>query len=204
MVHYLISFIAGYLVGSIPTAFLLVKERAGIDIKTAGSGNVGAFNVFSVTGSKLLAITVGLLDALKGFVITFAALHLFGEPAGVGMAGMIGAILGHNYPVWLSFKGGRGLATAAGGFFAIGVSYTVVWCLSWLFFNRWKKDIVTANVLSSIVTPVVLVLSPSAWWEPITFSPVEISEYRLFAWLLSGLLLLSHYEIIYRLMKRLS
>jgi glycerol-3-phosphate acyltransferase PlsY len=96
------------------------------------------------------------------------------------------------------------LATAAGGFFAVGVSYTIVWCLSWLLFNRWKKDIVTANVLTSIFTPVVLSLSPAAWLEPLTFSPVEVSEYRLFVWMLSGLLLLSHYKVIHRLIKKTS
>lgn len=201
MGHNLISFVAGYFLGSIPTAFLLVKERAGIDIQQAGSGNVGAFNVFYVTRSKLLAITVGVLDGLKGFVITFGTLHLLGEPASVGMAGMLGAIVGHTYPVWLGFKGGRGLATAAGGLFAVGVSYTIVWCVSWLLLNRWKKDIVTANVLSSIVTPIVLFLSPTAWLEPLTFSPVEVGEYQLFAWVLSGLLLLSHREIVHRLIK---
>ncbi|HXG38233.1 MAG TPA: glycerol-3-phosphate acyltransferase [Bacteroidota bacterium] len=201
MGHDLISFVAGYFLGSIPTAFLLVKERAGIDIQQAGSGNVGAFNVFYVTRSKLLAITVGVLDGLKGFVITFGTLHLLGEPASVGMAGMLGAIVGHTYPVWLGFKGGRGLATAAGGLFAVGVSYTIVWCVSWLLLNRWKKDIVTANVLSSIVTPIMLSLSPTAWLKPLTFSPVEVGEYQLFAWVLSGLLLLSHREIVHRLIK---
>jgi glycerol-3-phosphate acyltransferase PlsY len=199
--YHLISFIAGYLLGSIPTAFLLVKEKAGIDIQRAGSGNVGAFNVFSVTRSKLLAFTVGMLDGLKGFVITFGAVHLLGAAPSVGMTGMVGAVVGHNYPVWLRFKGGRGLATAAGGFFAVGVSYTIVWCLSWLLFNPWKKDIVTANVCSSIFTPIVLTLSPTAWLEPLTFSPIEVSEYRVLAWVLSGLFLLSHHEVIRRLLK---
>lgn len=204
MVHYLTSFIAGYLIGSIPTAFLLVKEKAGIDIQQVGSGNVGAFNVFSVTRSKLLAITVGVLDGLKGFVITWGAVHLLGEIPTVGMAGMLGAVVGHNYPVWLGFKGGRGLATTAGGFFAVGVSYTVVWCLSWLLFNRWKKDILTANVLSSVFTPVALSLCSEAWLEPLTFSPVQVGEYRLLAWMVSGLLLLSHHEVLRRFIKKSS
>lgn len=204
MSQYLISFLAGYCVGCIPTAYLIVRQKAGIDIQEAGSGNVGAFNVFSVTQSKLLSILVGVLDGLKGLLVTWGTLHLLGTPFWVGAVGMLGAIIGHNYPVWLRFKGGRGLATAAGGFFGVGISYTVVWCLSWLLFNRWKKDIVTANVLSSIFTPLALTVAPSSWLQAVMFSQASSHDYRIFACVLSVVLLFSHIEVVQGMLKKVS
>jgi glycerol-3-phosphate acyltransferase PlsY len=202
VVHYLASFLAGYFIGSVPTAYLLVKQKTGIDIQQAGSGNVGALNVFSVTRSKLLAILVGLLDGLKGFAVAWIMFSLLEAPVWVGLVGVLGSILGHNYPLWLQFKGGRGLATAAGGFLAIGVGYAVVWCLSWLAFNQWKKDVVTANVLCSMFTPLVLVGVPDSWLRAMTISPISVDDYRLFSGMLSVLLLVSHHEVIRRLLQQ--
>ncbi|MGH2567108.1 MAG: glycerol-3-phosphate acyltransferase [Bacteroidota bacterium] len=196
MSQYFLSLVAGYLIGSIPTAYLVVKQKAGIDIQDAGSGNVGAFNVFSVTRSKRLGILVGILDGLKGLLVTWLMLHLFAAPFWVGAVGMLASIVGHTYPVWLGFKGGRGLATAAGGFFGIGISYTIVWCTSWLLFNRWKKDIVTANILASVVTPVLLTLAPTILVDAVMIAQTSVDSYRAFAWVLSGVLLVSHGDIL--------
>ena len=189
------------MIGSIPTAFLVVKSKAGIDIQEAGSGKVGAFNTFSVTRSKFLGILVGVLDGLKGFVVVWLALHVFVEPFWVGAVGLSGAILGHTFSFWLKFKGGRGLATTAGGMFGIGISYTIVWCLSWLMFNRWKKDIVTANVLSTLLTPLALSVAPPIWLETLMFSQATVEEYRIFAWVISVVLLLSHIDVIRSLLR---
>ncbi len=202
MLYYLISFLAGYCAGCIPTAYLIVRQKAGINIQESGSGNVGAFNVFSVTRSKWLGIAVGVLDGLKGLAVTWIALQFLGTPFWVGAVGMLGAITGHNYPVWLRFKGGRGLATAAGGFFGIGVSYTIVWCLSWLLFNRWKRDIVTANVLSSVFTPVALFTAPSSWLQAVMFSHTSSDDYRIFAAVLSVVLLMSHSDSVLGMFKQ--
>ncbi|HEY4612853.1 MAG TPA: glycerol-3-phosphate acyltransferase [Bacteroidota bacterium] len=202
MSHYLISFFAGYLVGSIPTAYLIVKQRAGIDIQEAGSGKAGAFNTFSVTQSKWLGIFVGVLDGAKGFAVTWVALHLLGEPFWVGAVGMLGAIVGHTFSFLMKFKGGRGLATAAGGFFGVGVGYTIVWCSSWVLFNRWKKDIVTANVLSSVLTPLSLIAIPSEWLDFVMFSQAGVDEYRIFAGVLSVVLLISHRDVVRDLLRK--
>lgn len=201
MFQYLTVFIAGYFVGCIPTAYLLVKQRAGLDIQQTGSGNVGAFNVFSVTHSRMLAILVGILDGIKGLAVTWVSLHLLGLSFWVGAVGMLGSIIGHNYPMWLRFKGGRGLATAAGAFFGIGVSYTILWCLSWLVFNRWKKDIVTANVLSTFFTPLALIVVPASWVNVAMVSRADVGDYRLFAGILGVVLLLSHKDVVQNLLK---
>ena len=103
----------GYLAGSIPFAFL-VARRHGVDLRRAGSGNVGATNVLRTSGVSL-AVTAMLLDALKGAVAVVIAQRLTEGPATPVAAGLA-AIIGHIYPVWLQFRGGKGVATAAGVF----------------------------------------------------------------------------------------
>lgn len=122
---YIAVAIAGYLLGSIPTGFLVAKAR-GIDIRAVGSGNIGAANTFRAIG-RAAGIFVLLIDALKGFVaveLCYLILPLFGvtDPAQAihyrVVAGIF-AVLGHNYTCWLGFKGGKGIATTAGVYLAL-------------------------------------------------------------------------------------
>jgi glycerol-3-phosphate acyltransferase PlsY len=103
----------GYLAGSVPFAFLLTRPR-GIDLRYIGSGNVGAANVLRTTGVSP-AVMVMVLDSLKGSAAVLAAQAMTTGAAGPVAAG-IASILGHVYPVWLRFHGGKGVATAAGVF----------------------------------------------------------------------------------------
>jgi glycerol-3-phosphate acyltransferase PlsY len=103
----------GYLVGSVPFAFLLSRRR-GIDLRTVGSGNVGASNVLRSSGVPI-AIAAMVLDALKGAVAVLVASPISIGPATPVAAGLA-SVVGHIYPVWLGFKGGKGVATAAGVF----------------------------------------------------------------------------------------
>ena len=103
----------GYLAGSIPFAFL-VARRHGVDLRRSGSGNVGATNVLRTSGVSL-AVTAMVLDAVKGAVAVLIAQRLTEGPATPVAAGLA-AIIGHIYPVWLQFRGGKGVATAAGVF----------------------------------------------------------------------------------------
>ncbi len=105
----------GYLAGSIPFAFLLARRR-GIDLRHAGSGNVGAANVLRTSGVPN-AVVAFVLDAAKGAVAVLVAQRLSAEPA-TPVAGGLASIIGHIYPVWLGFRGGKGVATA-GGVFAV-------------------------------------------------------------------------------------
>jgi acyl phosphate:glycerol-3-phosphate acyltransferase len=105
----------GYLAGSIPFAFLLARRR-GIDLRHAGSGNVGAANVLRTSGVPN-AVIAFVLDAAKGAVVVLVAQRLSAEPA-TPVAGGLASIIGHIYPVWLGFRGGKGVATA-GGVFAV-------------------------------------------------------------------------------------
>ena len=122
----------GYISGSIPFGLLLTKAAGMGDVRDIGSGNIGATNVLR-TGNKGLAAGTLLLDLLKGFAPVFAAGIIWagdtGDVAKAFAAG--GAVIGHCYPVWLGFKGGKGVATNAGVSFglawAIGGAYALIW-----------------------------------------------------------------------------
>src|SRR3954454_16218651 len=102
-----------YVVGSVPFAYLLARRR-GIDLRQVGSGNVGATNVLRTSGPPH-AVLAMCLDAAKGSVAVFVAGGLTTGPATPVAAGLV-SVIGHIYPVWLGFRGGKGVATAAGSF----------------------------------------------------------------------------------------
>ncbi len=102
-----------YLIGSIPFAFLLSRRR-GVDLRTVGSGNIGAANVLRTSGAST-ALAAVLLDALKGAAAVGMAQGMAATPAAATAAGLA-SVVGHIYPVWLRFRGGKGVATAAGVF----------------------------------------------------------------------------------------
>jgi glycerol-3-phosphate acyltransferase PlsY len=118
----------GYLLGSVPWGLVLTRAAGMQDIRGIGSGSIGATNVLR-TGSKTLAAATLLLDLLKGVVALLLARWLWGETAGL-WAGF-GAMLGHAFPVWLGFKGGKGVATGGGVLLAaawwLGLGAALVW-----------------------------------------------------------------------------
>jgi acyl phosphate:glycerol-3-phosphate acyltransferase len=188
-----LSIIGGYLFGSIPTAYLIVRRKAGMDIRKTGSGNVGAFNSYEATQSKQIGIIVGLLDGLKGFIVAYTAGQLLGGSFLYQSAALCSALLGHNYPVWLRFRGGRGLAPSAGGMCAIGLSYTLLWGLSWLITYITKKDIWKANIAAIILAPILLLAIPSAWMMAGMIGNVSETDYLVLSSIMSGILLLGHW-----------
>jgi acyl phosphate:glycerol-3-phosphate acyltransferase len=127
----------GYGLGSIPFGLILARLGGKGDIRQIGSGNIGATNVLR-TGSKGLAAAVLLLDLAKGFLPVFLAWRLFDQPGAMPQAAWgpvpaaaVSAVLGHCFPVWLGFKGGKGVATNAGVSLGvawpIGLAYALVW-----------------------------------------------------------------------------
>ena len=124
----LAAFVFGYLLGSIPFGLVLTRLAGMGDVRKIGSGNIGATNVLR-TGNKKLAAATLLLDAFKGTVAVLVARHFFGLEA--GLAAGFGAFLGHLFPVWLGFKGGKGVATYLGLLLAIcwqaALAFAVVW-----------------------------------------------------------------------------
>ena len=154
--NYLISSLIGYLLGSIPTGFLLLKKSRGIDIRNEGSGNVGAYNSYDVTKSKMIGLSVLLIDLLKGIlsvlIIKFIYPGLFVFPA----LSLFFAVFSHCYNPWLNFKGGRGLATAAGGSMFLVPVLVAAWGILWVIFYISRKDILFANIAATIMSVLVV------------------------------------------------
>ena len=203
--QYFFGILCGYCVGSLPTAYLLVKLTSGVDVRASGSGNVGGFNAFRVTESKRIGIAVGVIDGVKGMLAAGLARWIIPEQPLMQGAVAMGAILGHNYPVWLRFKGGRGLATAAGISFVTGLAYAIVWCLTWFVGYRFTKDIVRSNLVAILLTVPILVVAPAAFTErTMVRQAITMNEYILSVSVLSVLLLISHHDVVRDILKRRS
>ncbi|HEY8996964.1 MAG TPA: glycerol-3-phosphate 1-O-acyltransferase PlsY [Edaphobacter sp.] len=134
MTPWLISIPLAYLLGSIPFGYLLVRIFRKQDIRATGSGNIGATNV-ARSGAKGLGILTLVLDALKGFVAVVLAQHIaapygFPQAYDIAVAAALAAVLGHCFPVWLGFRGGKGVATALGVFLALVPLTTVLYLLT--------------------------------------------------------------------------
>jgi glycerol-3-phosphate acyltransferase PlsY len=143
-------FLLGYLLGSIPFGLLLTRAAGLGDIRKVGSGNIGATNVLR-TGRKGLAAATLLLDALKGVVAVLIALQV-GQLAAVGAAA--GAVLGHMFPVWLSFKGGKGVATTLGVMWGLSWLVGAIACAAWLLFAALFRYSSLAALLSVVVAAI--------------------------------------------------
>ena len=144
----------GYAIGSVPFAFLLAR-RAGIDVRVAGSGNVGAANVFRTTGTPL-GVVVMALDIGKGAAAVFVTYLGAGTIAPMAAAGAA-AIVGHVYPIWLRFHGGKGVAVAAGAFAVLAPVAAAIATAVFLA-TVWATRLVS---LGSVIATVTL---PSAAW----------------------------------------
>jgi glycerol-3-phosphate acyltransferase PlsY len=151
----LAALIVGYLCGSIPFGLLITRAAGLGDVRKIGSGNIGATNVLR-TGRKSLAALTLLLDALKGLLPVLAFSHFFGlYPA---LAAGFAAFLGHLFPVWLGFKGGKGVATYIGVLIAAAWQGAVVFAVAWLlvaFITRYSS---LAALVAAVAVPVALAL----------------------------------------------
>ena len=148
-----IAFVVGYLLGSIPFGLLLTRFAGTQDLRTIGSGNIGATNVLR-TGRKGLAAATLIGDALKGTLAVVLA-KWFGGPEAAVIAGL-GAFLGHLFPVWLNFKGGKGVATYIGILIGLAWPAAVGFCIIWLAVAAVTKYSSLSALFASAMTPVYL------------------------------------------------
>ena len=150
-----LAIVLGYLLGSIPFGLLLTRFAGTTDIRSIGSGNIGATNVLR-TGRKDLAAATLLLDGLKGTAAVLIAGRLWGPDA--ALAGAVGAFVGHVLPVWLRFRGGKGVATFLGCLFGVFWLAGIVFALLWLgtaFAFRYSS---ASALVASLFSPVALML----------------------------------------------
>jgi glycerol-3-phosphate acyltransferase PlsY len=179
----LISFAGGYLLGSIPFAFIVTKLFGLGDIREVGSGNVGATNVLR-TGNRYAAALTLLGDTGKGVVAVLIARRYGDGPA---LIAALGAFAGHIFPVWLNFKGGKGVATYIGIVAALAWPVALLVCATWLV-------VAFVSRISSLAALVAAALSPVYMW--FLASPI----YAAGAAVLAALIFITHRENIRRLL----
>ena len=171
----LAAIVLGYLLGSIPFGLLLTRMAGLGDIRTIGSGNIGATNVLR-TGNKKLAAATLLLDALKATAAALAGFYIAGPEAGL-LAGF-GAFIGHLFPVWIGFKGGKGVATYIGTLLGVAPLWVLAFAAVWLtvaFVSRYSSF---SALVATLVIPVALwivgeekialvmaIMTAVSWWR---------------------------------------
>lgn len=195
MFPWLISISLAYLLGSIPFGYLLVRAFRHEDIRSMGSGNIGATNVVR-SGAKGLGILTLLLDALKGFFAVILAQHIaahygFPQAYDIAAAAAVAAVLGHCFPIWLGFRGGKGVATGLGVFFALVPLTTVFYLLGVfvviVFFTRYVS---LASIIAAALFPLFALPHAPAR------TPIIITGYIL----IPLIIILKHHQNIRRLL----
>ena len=156
--------VGSYLLGSIPFGYL-AGRLVGIDIRQAGSGNVGATNVVRILGKKY-GYPVFALDVLKGFgAVEIAILMALGRspawnsPETCGILAAISSVLGHLYPPWLKFRGGKGVATSAGALLALTPVATLIGIAIWIIVFWLTRYVSLASITAAVVLPIVILVA---------------------------------------------
>ena len=164
--HYLLACILCYLIGSIPTAFLLVKKRHGHDIRQKGTGNVGAMNAYEVTGDSMTGIFIAAIDISKGLIASLVALAVLGGSPYSWAIGLFFVVTGHVLSPWIGFRGGRGLAAAAGALALSVPLCAATWILLWGVVYAIRRNIGVANHVALYVLAAWSWVAPHWWWWP--------------------------------------
>jgi acyl phosphate:glycerol-3-phosphate acyltransferase len=191
-----------FLVGSFPTAWLLIRRHSGKDIRREGSGNVGALNAFEVSRSRGVGIAVLVIDLAKGALVMVAVLVLAGDQATIAGIAMISVVAGHNYSPWLGFAGGRGLATAAGAALCYNPMFLAAWGGVWLVTFALSRRVHVGNIAATLLAPLVLLPFPAATVRAGLFTFHTYFEPFAMACLLCGLIFLRHIDPLRDLLRR--
>jgi glycerol-3-phosphate acyltransferase PlsY len=152
--------IASYLLGSIPAGYL-AGRLARVDIRKVGSGNIGATNVTRVLGRRY-GYLVFAIDFLKGLVVVRLSILLAQTQFGgkyvelIGIIAAVACVLGHTFPIWLQFKGGKGVATSAGALFGLLPLATLVGALIWFIVFKLTRYVSVASIAAAIALPIVI------------------------------------------------
>jgi len=165
---FIVIAVAAYLLGSIPTGYLVARAK-GIDIRAVGSGNIGATNVFRILG-KPAGILVLVVDGLKGFAACSWLADFVVQPFAVApdkieclkiVAGIC-AVLGHNFTCWLKFRGGKGIATSAGVYFALAPLAAGIALVTWIVTAILTRYVSIASIAAAVALPAAVWLTPNS------------------------------------------
>ena len=186
------AFALSYLIGSLPTAYIVVKRRAHIDIRSAGSGNVGTLNAYEVTGERFVGLIVLAVDVFKGSFAVLLTSFLWGSASNVISASLIGIVVGHCFPVWLKFKGGRGLAAAAGAMLVVSWMFVVLWLACWIIGYSFSKNIHIGNIVAIIASPLLGCVMPKEIILQFTIAAFSAAQILLVYSMMSAVLFIRH------------
>ena len=177
--------IAAYLIGSIPTGLILGKAIWKKDLRQYGSHNIGATNAWRILGAKA-GILVFILDFLKGQIGVLLGAYLFASPGAMVLGGFA-AIIGHMFPIFLGFKGGKGVATALGVIAALMPKVTVIVFVVWLVLVTITRYVSIGSIVAAVLAPILAAI----FNEP--------TIYFLFVLIIAVIIVLRHKENIQRL-----
>ncbi|HED11797.1 MAG TPA: glycerol-3-phosphate acyltransferase [Caldithrix abyssi] len=155
-----------YLLGSFPTAYIMIRLFRKKDIRATGSGNVGALNSYRSSKSVPLALTVLLIDACKGYLpVWLYHLYLPATDSLLLLLIGIGVVVGHSFPVWLGFRGGRGLAVTAGFFLAVDPRVPALWILVWLVYFLLIRKHIIASLVATFLLPLIIFFMQDSYFD---------------------------------------
>lgn len=186
ILHFLLGFVLGHVCGSVPSGLWLVQAFHGIDIRNYGSKNIGTTNVFRTVGPKT-AVLVLIADAFKGILAVGIMSYFFHNPL-LDVVTALGALLGHNYSLFLGFKGGKGVATALGLLIFMMPKVAVASFGIWLVCVLLTRYVSLGSIMAAIFTP------PLAWYLGYP------SAYVIFSVVAALFVVLRHKENIHRLL----
>jgi acyl phosphate:glycerol-3-phosphate acyltransferase len=195
---YAIVALLGYLLGSLPAGYI-AGRLAGVDIRTRGSGNIGATNVTRVLG-KGFGYPVFICDLAKGIAAVVLARHVAANSSNesaLQVAATVGglcAVLGHSFPVWLRFRGGKGVATFIGVLFALMPISAIVVCAVWLVTFEIGRYVSLASIIAAIALPISVAAMLFLHW-------IQTPVLLYFSLGLSGLIVIRHRANLSRLVK---
>lgn len=186
ILHFLLGFVLGHVCGSVPSGLWLVQAFHGIDIRNYGSKNIGTTNVFRIVGPKT-AVLVLIADAFKGILAVGIMSYFFHNPL-LNVVTALGALLGHNYSLFLGFKGGKGVATALGLLIFMMPKVALASFGIWLVCVLLTRYVSLGSIMAAIFTP------PLAWYLGYP------SAYVIFSVIAAFFVVLRHKENIHRLL----
>ena len=186
ILHFLLGFVLGHVCGSVPSGLWLVQAFHGIDIRNYGSKNIGTTNVFRTVGPKT-AVLVLIADAFKGILAVGIMSYFFHNPL-LDVVTALGALLGHNYSLFLGFKGGKGVATALGLLIFMMPKVAVASFGIWLVCVLLTRYVSLGSIMAAIFTP------PLAWYLGYP------SAYVIFSVVAAFFVVFRHKENIHRLL----
>lgn len=199
---YLIVLLISYGIGSIPFSYIFTKKFKNLDLSKEGSRNLGAMNAYETTQNIWIGLMVLIADVAKGALTTAIAIN-FEQSIDITFWSSIGAVLGHNFSIFMKFRGGRGLAVSAGALLLINPMGVITWLLLY-FIARYSisRNVHIDNLLACVLTPLVLIYLPDyLLWDLSIYNFYDIRKYRILVAILSFLIILKHIKPIYSLIK---